>query len=188
MTTPKLYKSDMSTNLVWIDLELTGLDLDSSRIIEIASLVTNSELEVLAEGPHLVVHQDDAILSKIDYNIPVFQRFKETGLIDQVMSSKITQDEAEQQTIEFLKEYVLPKASPLCGNSVYMDRMFLIKYMPRLDDFLHYRLIDVSTVKSLYLHLGKNPVPYVKKSTHRALDDIRESVAELNYYRNKFFK
>lgn len=174
--------------LVWMDLEMTGLDPDRDRIIEIAALITNGELEVVAEGPNLVVHQPDELLAAMDeWNT---QHHGESGLTERVRASTVSEQQAEQAVLAFLSEHCEPRTAPLAGNSVHQDRRFLRRYMPSVDEFLHYRLVDVSTVKEL----GRRwyPEAYArrppKNATHRALDDIRESIEELRYYRQAFFK
>lgn len=178
----------MADRLVWIDMEMTGLDPEKERIIEIATLITDGELNILAEGPELVIRQSDELLAGMDeWNT---KHHGDSGLTARVLSSEITNDEAEQQTLAFLKEHCTAGAAPLCGNSIHQDRRFLRLYMPQIDEFLHYRHIDVSTVKELGKRwypssYGKRPA---KVSQHRALDDVRESVAELRYYRSAFFR
>ncbi|MEM7608710.1 MAG: oligoribonuclease [Myxococcota bacterium] len=178
----------MADRLVWIDMEMTGLDPDADRILEIASLVTDGELNIVAEGPELVVSQPDERLDAMDaWNT---KHHGESGLTERVRASTITESEAEAQTLEFLRAHCADGAAPLCGNSVHQDRRFISRYMKGLDAFLHYRHIDVSTVKELGRRwypaaYGKRPA---KVGSHRALDDIRESVQELRYYRTAFFR
>lgn len=178
----------MADRLVWIDMEMTGLDPEKERIIEIATLITDGELNILAEGPELVIRQSEELLAGMDeWNT---KHHGDSGLTARVLSSEITNDEAESQTLAFLKEHCAAGAAPLCGNSIHQDRRFLRLYMPQIDEFLHYRHIDVSTVKELGKRwypgsYGKRPA---KVSQHRALDDVRESVAELRYYRSAFFR
>jgi oligoribonuclease len=174
-------------NLVWIDLEMTGLCPEKDSVLEIASLVTDSQLNVVAQGPSLIIHQpQDALQNMNDW---VLKQHTRTGLLDAVHQSTITVGQAEQETLEFLKQYCLQGKSPLCGNSIWQDRAFLRLAMPALLDFLHYRLIDVTTVKELvkrwYPHDPR--AEFKKKDTHRALEDIKESVAELVHYRRHFF-
>ena len=168
-------------------MEMTGLDPEKEGIIEVASIVTNADLEILAEGPNLVIHQPLKLLKAMDeWNQ---KQHKKSGLIDLVNTSKITVRQAEKQTLEFIKQYCIPGKSTLCGNAVYHDRRFIIKYMPKLDAFLHYRLVDVTTVKVLVSRwYPKNKDLPKKKDAHRALDDIRESIEELRFYRKHYFR
>ncbi|MBY6187663.1 oligoribonuclease [Marinobacter hydrocarbonoclasticus] len=174
------------SNLIWIDLEMTGLDPEENTIIEIATIVTDSELNVLAEGPVLAVHQPQSELDKMDeWNV---RTHGNSGLIDRVKASKVTLAEAERQTLEFLAKWVPEGASPICGNSVGQDRRFLVKYMPALEAYFHYRTIDVSTVKELVRRWQPELLnEFSKAGSHQALDDIRESIAELSFYRRKVF-
>lgn len=176
-----------SENLVWMDLEMTGLNPDQDRIIEIAVIVTNSQLEIIQEGPVFAIHQEADCLAKMDaWNT---EHHNASGLVARVQASKINEVSAETQIIEFLRQYVTPRQSPLCGNSIYQDRRFLARYMPMLDAFLHYRHIDVSTVKELARRWKPEIYHGFKKaSCHRALEDIKESIAELRYYQEHFFK
>lgn len=177
----------MADVLVWLDMEMSGLDPDAERILEVAVLVTNGELDVIAEGPELVVHQDDAVLDAMDaWNT---QHHGDSGLTERVRTSKVSVADAEAEVLAFLKEHTAPREAPLCGNSIHQDRMFLRRYMPEVDAYLHYRHVDVSTVKELGrrwypARYGKRPA---KKSQHRAMDDVRESIEELRYYREAFF-
>lgn len=174
-------------NLIWIDLEMTGLDPENERIIEIATIVTDKDLNILAEGPVLAVHQSDELLAKMsDWCIKTHSA---NGLVDRVKASKLTERAAELQTIDFLKKWVPKGASPICGNSVAQDKRFLFKYMPELADYFHYRHLDVSTLKELARRWKPELLNgFEKKNTHLALDDIRESIAELAYYRDHFIK
>ena len=173
-------------NLVWIDLEMSGLELDECTILEIATIVTDSELEVLGEGPELVIHQPDEVLEEMDeWNT---KHHGESGLTEAVRESTTTMKQAERQTLDFIAQYCHRDTAPLCGNSVWQDRRFLAKYMPRLEEYLHYRLIDVSSVKEVVKRWYPDELtPPVKQQSHRALDDIRESIEELGYYRSKVF-
>lgn len=173
-------------NLVWIDLEMTGLDPEKERIIEIATIVTDSALNIVAEGPVFAVHQSDALLGAMDgWNT---KQHHSSGLVARVKASQVTEAEAEAATIAFLKQYVTPGKSPMCGNTVYQDRRFLTKYMPELEKFFHYRLLDVSTIKELALRWAPKIYGGVQKnSKHLALDDIKDSIEELKYYRANFF-
>ncbi len=168
--------------LVWIDMEMTGLDPDKDVIIEMATIVTDSHLEEIARGPQFIIHQPAKRFEEMDaWNQ---EHHKKSGLWDQVLTSTTTMAEAEQQTLAFLKEHCKPKTSPLCGNSVWQDRRFLFKHMPLLEAHLHYRIIDVSTLKELLNRwLPAVPKKSDKKKAHRALDDIEESIAELKLYR-----
>ncbi|MCM2972862.1 oligoribonuclease [Larsenimonas suaedae] len=171
--------------LIWIDLEMTGLDPAEDRIIEIATIVTDSDLNVVAEGPVLAVHQSDAQLDKMDdWNQ---KTHGDSGLIERVRQSDISTADAERLTLEFLAEHVKEGASPMCGNSVHQDRRFMQYEMPTLERFFHYRNIDVSTLKELARRWKPGIVDgFQKKGTHQALDDIRESIEEMAYYRTHF--
>ncbi len=174
-------------NLIWIDLEMTGLDPDNDRIIEIATLVTDADLNILAEGPMLAVHQSDEVLAGMDdWNT---RQHGQSGLTERVRQSTISEDEAAAQTIAFLEQWVPARTSPMCGNSICQDRRFLYRYMPTLERFFHYRNLDVSTLKELAARWAPHVKDGVKKqSSHLALDDIRDSVAELRHYREHFIK
>lgn len=174
-------------NLIWIDLEMTGLDPDNDRIIEIATLVTDADLNILAEGPMLAVHQSDEVLAGMDdWNT---RQHGQSGLTERVRQSTISEDEAAAQTIAFLEQWVPARTSPMCGNSICQDRRFLYRYMPALERFFHYRNLDVSTLKELAARWAPHVKDGVKKqSSHLALDDIRDSVAELCHYREHFIK
>ncbi len=178
----------MTDRMVWMDLEMTGLDPDKERIIEIAAIVTNGQLEVIAEGPNLVIHQSDELLAEMDaWNT---QHHGDSGLTERVRASTVTEAEAEAEVLAFLKEHVKKRSAPLCGNSIHQDRRFIARYMREVDTYLHYRLVDVSSVKELAARWY--PAQYSKrpgkKGSHRALDDIRESIAELRYYRQAVFR
>lgn len=174
------------TNLIWIDMEMTGLDPERERIIEIATIVTDSHLNVLAEGPVFAVHQSDTLLAEMDnWNT---KQHNSSGLVQRVKESTVSEQEAEAETIAFLKQYVVPGKSPMCGNSVHQDRRFLCRYMAQLEKFFHYRLIDVSTIKELAVRWAPQICAGVQKdSKHLALSDIRDSIEELRYYRKHFF-
>lgn len=174
--------SNRAENLVWIDLEMTGLDPDRDRIIEIATIVTNSELDVLAEGPVIAIHQPDPVLDAMDdWNRNTHGA---SGLIDRVRRSRSTTADAEQQTLAFLETHADPGTSPMCGNSICQDRRFLYREMPRLERFFHYRNLDVSTIKELARRWAPEVLAgLTKESRHQALDDVRESIRELGYYR-----
>jgi oligoribonuclease len=169
-----------------MDLEMTGLDPDEHVIIEIATLLTNADLDVIAEGPALAIRQSEAELVKMDaWNT---EHHGASGLVDRVRASAVDTAGAERATLEFLREHVAEGASPLCGNSVHQDRRFLARHMPGLDAFLHYRHVDVSTVKELARRWAPEVVSsFTKRGAHLALDDIRESIAELRHYRGAFF-
>ena len=173
-------------NLVWIDLEMSGLEIETRHILEIATIITDGQLNILAEGPDLVVHQPDEILDTMDdWNQ---SHHGESGLIEAVKKSKISVAKAEEETLEFISQWVPAGASPLCGNSIHNDRLFLKKFMPGLHDYLHYRNYDVSSVKEMVRRwYGEDLLPE-KKGAHRALDDIVESIDELKYYRYVAFK
>jgi len=180
-----LGKSDR--NLVWIDCEMTGLEPDKERLIEIAVIVTGPHLELRVEGPVLVIHQSDALLDQMDaWNKGTHGR---SGLIDKVRASTLTEPQAEQQILDFLSRYVGKSESPLCGNTISQDRRFLVNYMPRLEAFFHYRNIDVTTLKELakrwrpQLHSA-----FKKQQSHTALADVHESINELVYYRDNFLR
>lgn len=177
--------TDKRNNLIWIDLEMTGLSPENDRIIEIATIVTDAQLNVLAEGPVLAVHQSDALLDGMDeWNT---EHHNNSGLVARVKESRISEMQAQAQTLDFLKEYVEAGMSPMCGNSICQDRRFLANYMPELEAFFHYRNLDVSTLKELARRWKPEILPGFKKDNkHLALDDIRESIAELQYYREHF--
>ncbi len=174
-------------NLIWIDLEMTGLDTTRDLIIEIATIVTDATLNIIAEGPVLAIHQSDAVLSAMDkWNT---DQHGKSGLVDRVRASTLTEADAERQTIEFLVQHVPAGKSPMCGNSICQDRRFMARCMPDLERFFHYRNLDVSTVKELAQRWA--PVVakgYSKNSTHLALDDVRDSIREMLHYREQFFK
>jgi len=175
-----------SNNLVWIDLEMTGLDTQNDVIIEIATVVTDAQLNILAEGPVLAIHQSDATLDAMDdWNKRTHGK---SGLIDRIKASRITERQAELETLDFLQQYVPARTSPMCGNSICQDRRFLARCMPELEAFFHYRNLDVSTLKELVRRwLPELASGVVKKGVHLALDDIRESIEELRYYRQHLF-
>lgn len=172
-------------NLIWIDLEMTGLDTVNDVIIEIATLVTDKDLNILAEGPALAIHQTDAVLDAMDeWNT---RQHGQSGLTARVRASEVTAAAAEQQTIEFLKDWVPPGKSPMCGNSICQDRRFLARQMPTLENYFHYRNLDVSSVKELVVRWRPELLNgFRKKGSHLAMDDIHDSIAELAYYREHF--
>jgi oligoribonuclease len=176
---------DKSLNLIWIDLEMTGLQPESDRIIEIATLVTDAELNLLAEGPTLAIKQSDAALEAMDeWNQ---SHHGASGLIERVKKSTIDENEATRQTIEFLMQYCAKNTSPMCGNSICQDRRFMANYMPELESYFHYRNLDVSSVKELVRRWKPEILSgLVKQGTHQAMEDIKDSVAELQYYREHF--
>ncbi|MAA66049.1 MAG: oligoribonuclease [Alteromonadaceae bacterium] len=176
-----------SDRLVWIDLEMTGLDPEKERVIEIATIVTDSDLNLVAEGPVLAIHQSDEVLSGMDEWCT--RTHGDSGLTRRVRESRISEADAEQQTIAFLKEHLEAGQSPLCGNSIGQDRRFLVRYMPALEAFFHYRNLDVSSIKELARRWRPDVLEGVtKKGSHLALDDIRDSINELRHYRETFFK
>lgn len=172
-------------NLIWIDLEMTGLDCQADRIIEIATIVTDSQLNILAEGPMLAIHQPDAVLAAMDdWNR---KQHGASGLVTRVQASMLGEAEAERQTLEFLRRYVPPGQSPMCGNSICQDRRFLARCMPELEAYFHYRNLDVSTIKELARRWYPDLNSFGKTSTHLALQDIRDSIEELRFYRERLF-
>jgi oligoribonuclease len=172
-------------NLIWIDMEMTGLQPDSDRIIEIALLVTDAQLATVAEGPVLVVHQPDEVLDAMDsWNKSTH---KKTGLIERVRASKMVEAEAERAALEFLEQHVPANASPMCGNSICQDRRFLARWMPRLESHFHYRNLDVSTLKELVRRWKPELMKgFTKEGRHEAMADILESIEELKFYRKSF--
>ncbi|HBO1100281.1 TPA: oligoribonuclease [Pseudomonas aeruginosa] len=174
-------------NLIWIDLEMTGLDPDRDVIIEMATIVTDSDLNTLAEGPVIAIHQPEEILAGMDeWNT---RQHGQSGLTQRVRESTVSMAEAEAQTLAFLEQWVPKRSSPICGNSICQDRRFLYRRMPRLEGYFHYRNLDVSTLKELAARWAPQVRESFKKgNTHLALDDIRESIAELRHYRDHFIK
>ena len=178
--------SKSANNLIWIDLEMTGLDTDHDLIIEIATIVTDSELKILAEGPVLALHQPEAVLSQMDeWNT---RQHGQSGLLERVRASRCDAAEAERVTLAFLEKFVAAGQSPMCGNSICQDRRFLHRLMPRLERYFHYRNLDVSTVKELSRRWAPELPAFDKQSAHLALADIRDSINELRYYRKHAFK
>ena len=172
--------------LIWIDLEMTGLKPDTDVIIEIATIVTDADLKTIAEGPVLAIHQEDSILDGMDeWNT---RQHGQSGLVERVRNSDISMAEAERQTLRFLQQHLQTGDSPMCGNSICQDRRFLANYMVDLEAFFHYRNLDVSTLKELARRWKPSVLKGMKKkSSHLAMDDIKDSIEELRYYRGKFF-
>ena len=168
-------------------MEMTGLDPERDVVLEVATLVTNADLEIVAEGPSLTIHQEEAVLAAMDdWNT---RHHAASGLTERVRRSQVSLIEAEAVTLAFVERLCSPASAPLCGNSVWQDRRFLARHMPALNEYLHYRIVDVSTVKELARRWRPELVDgFEKKNTHRALDDIRESIAELRHYRQHFFQ
>lgn len=180
------FMSEAEERLVWIDLEMTGLDVTKESIIEIATVVTDAELNIIAQGPNLAINVEESLLAGMDeWNT---SHHTSSGLVERVRQQGVSIKEAEERTLQFLQEWVPEGRAPLCGNSVWNDKKFMEKEMPKLVEHLHYRMIDVSTVKELarrwYPEVGR----YEKKGAHLALDDILESIEELRYFRSKVFK
>ncbi|HLR82954.1 MAG TPA: oligoribonuclease [Paenalcaligenes sp.] len=179
--------TSVAQRLVWLDMEMTGLDPNKERIIEVAVVVTEANLDVVAEGPVLVIHQSDELLDAMDdWNKSTHGR---SGLIEKVKKSTLTESEAEEQILQFLGQHLKENTSPLCGNTISQDRRFMYRYMPRLEEFFHYRNLDVSTLKELAKRWKPDVVSSFKKEgKHEALADIYESIAELKHYREHFIK
>ena len=176
-----------ASNLVWLDLEMTGLDADKERIIEAAMIVTDTNLNILAQSPVWVIHQSDALLAAMDeWNTATHTR---TGLVERVKSSDLSEAAAEAEMLAFMSQYVPEKTSPMCGNSVHQDRRFMQKYMPQLEAYFHYRNLDVSTLKELAKRWNPEVAKgVVKKGAHQALADIEESIEEMRHYRDHFLR
>ena len=174
-------------NLIWIDLEMTGLDTTTDHIIEIATVVTDAHLNILAEGPSLAIYQPDEILDKMDaWNK---KHHTQSSLLARVKASSVTEADAENQTLLFLQRHITAGRSPMCGNSICQDRRFLHRWMPKLEQYFHYRNLDVSTIKELAQRWAPDIHKGAKKdSRHIALDDVKDSIAELRYYREHFFR
>lgn len=176
-----------SENLVWLDLEMTGLDPKKCTVLEIAAIITDNQLNIIAESPAIAIKHSDRVLE----GMQPWSRFhhKKSGLTQACRESKIRLKKAEQIILDFVKSHCASKSAPLCGNTIWQDRRFLVKYMPTLESYLHYRVIDVSSVKELVTrwYPASYKMPREKKQTHRVLDDIRESIEEMKYYRKKVF-
>ena len=174
-------------NLIWIDLEMTGLDPDRDRIIEVAAIVTDSNLDTVAEGPVMAIHQPSSVLEGMDqWNT---RQHGQSGLLERVRASTVDEAEAERTMLEFLEQHVPKGVSPMCGNSICQDRRFLVRWMPQLEAYFHYRHIDVSTLKELARRWAPGVADGVRKSgRHLALDDIRDSIAELRHYREQLLR
>ena len=174
-------------NLVWIDLEMTGLNIERDVILEIATIITDSELNVIAQGPTFIIHQPDSALASMDEIVK--NMHAKSGLTERVRFSRVSLHEAYEQTFAFIKQYCVKNSAMLAGNSVWQDRAFLTKYMPEIVHYLHYRIIDISAIKMLVRRwYPKNLyVDFKKPDTHRALEDIKQSIEELKHYRNYFF-
>lgn len=177
----KKYNHD---RLVWIDLEMTGLDYYNDVILEIATIVTDGDLNVIATGPTLIIHHPDEVLEKMD-NWCTEQHSK-TGLYKAVQESTVTLEQAEDATLKFLEKHCKKGTAPLCGNTVWFDKLFLKKDMPFIYDFLHYRIVDVTALKVMLNLWTPETIHFKKENTHRALDDIKESIAELKFYKENF--
>ncbi len=178
-------KKGLADNLIWVDLEMTGLEPDSDKVIEIATIVTDKDLNVLAEGPVIAIHQPDEVLENM--NQWCIDHHGRSGLTERVRQSDIDEETASQLTIDFLRQWVPEGKSPMCGNSICQDRRFMAKHMPSLEAYFHYRHVDVSTIKELARRWKPQILKgFTKKATHLAMDDIRESIAECAYYREHF--
>ena len=179
--------TNQNLNLIWIDLEMTGLDPQKERIIEIATVVTDSELNVLAEGPSIAINQSNQLIQAMDqWNT---NQHGKSGLTERVLNSTVTEAQAESATLEFLKQWVPEGMSPMCGNSIGQDRRFLVRYMPELANYFHYRNLDVSTLKELVKRWKPELMNgFNKKGSHLAMDDVYDSIAELAYYRKVFIQ
>jgi oligoribonuclease len=174
-------------NLIWVDMEMSGLNPDTDKVLEVAIVITDTHLNTLAEAPVLVVHQNDAVLDAMDtWNKATHAK---SGLIERVKSSSLPEAEVESRMVEFLQQFVPPGVSPLCGNSVHQDRRFMVRHLPRLEAFFHYRNLDVSTLKELVKRWKPElAAGFTKHGKHEALADIHESIEELKYYREHFLR
>jgi len=171
---------------VWMDLEMTGLDPEIDAILEIATIITDKNLNILAEGPNLAIHHNKQVLGNM--NEWCKKQHTASGLSGRVLTSGITLAQAEAETLTFIRPYAPVRTIPLCGNSIHQDRRFLVRYMPQLEAHLHYRMVDVSTIKELAKRWYPGIKPSVKQGLHLAMDDVRESILELRYYREQIFK
>lgn len=187
MSSKTAWTKEAQNHLVWVDMEMTSLDV-TGRILEVAFLVTDSDLNIVAEGPDLAIHQPDNILQSMDKWCITHHGM--SGLTEASRNSKISIEQAEQQILDFLKMHIPPGSCPVAGNSVYIDRLFMQRYLPQVDEYLHYRIVDVSSIKELCRRwcprmFAKTPG---KILSHRSLSDIKDSIKELKYYRSSFFK
>ena len=172
--------------LIWVDMEMTGLNPDSDRVIEIATIVTSLDLDILAEGPVIAIHQNDEVLAKMDeWNT---RTHTNSGLVDRVRASSVDEDSAARETLHFLDEWVTPNRSPMCGNSICQDRRFMARHLPSLETFFHYRNLDVTTLKLLANYWRPDLPAAPKRNVHEALADIRESIEELKYFREHLIR
>jgi oligoribonuclease len=187
LLTERVIMTVSAQNLVWIDMEMTGLDPEQNVVLEIATIVTDKDLNVLAEGPVIAIHQSEAELAKMDeWNVNTHTK---SGLVARVKASEHDEARAVTETLEFIRQWVPERTSPLCGNSIGQDRRFMVKHMGELEAFFHYRNVDVSTIKELVRRWQPELLDqFTKRGTHMALDDIRESIAELQFYRGHVFK
>lgn len=179
-------KNNAISKLIWIDLEMTGLNPKEDTILEIATIITDEKLNIIAQGPHIIIHQTDDVLNNM--NDWCIQHHEETGLTKAVQESQISLQEAEQLTLDFIKEHCDYQTAPLCGNSVWQDKFFMIEHMPQLANYFHYRLIDTTSIKQIVRLWKGTDNLFKKNNTHRALDDIIESIEELKFYRDEIFK
>ena len=177
-------KSMRSNILVWMDLEMTGLDYNHEVILEIATILTDSDLNIIATGPNLVINQPEEILQRM--SIWCIEQHTKTGLLQQVKDSVITIQQAEEATLAFLEQHCQKNTAPLCGNSIWFDKLFLKKDMPLIVDFLHYRIVDVTSFKIMLSTWAGTDITFKKANVHRALDDIKESIEELKFYKKNF--
>lgn len=175
-----------NNRLIWIDLEMTGLDPVKDKILEIATVITDDELNIVAKGPNLVIHQSDEVLANMNEWCKV--QHKKSGLIEAVQSSIVCEEQAMHETLQFLKDHCDENSTPLCGNSIWQDKLFLQQHMPELANFFHYRIVDVSSIKLVINRWTKQYRLFKKGDGHRAFDDIVESIGELKFYKENFFK